>query len=132
MKRYVYFQPNDKDLKDRVGDCAIRAICKATNQTWLETFDGLCEYARNAQCLPNQEPAYKPYLEIKGWHYISIAKKKMSVSDVAKMFTLCDSPFILYIRTGYRTHMVTIQGGKYFDTWDSGNKLVYGYWSKED
>ena len=28
MKRYVYYQPNKKDLKDKVGDCQIRALSK--------------------------------------------------------------------------------------------------------
>lgn len=27
-KRFVYFQPNKKDLKDKVGDCQVRAFCK--------------------------------------------------------------------------------------------------------
>ena len=34
-RRYTYYQPNDKDLKDNYGDCAIRTICKAENLSWL-------------------------------------------------------------------------------------------------
>lgn len=29
----------------RVGDCAIRACCKATNRTWNEVFDALVQIA---------------------------------------------------------------------------------------
>ena len=32
MNRYSYINPNPKDKK--VGDCTIRAISLATNQTW--------------------------------------------------------------------------------------------------
>lgn len=28
-KHYKYFQPNEKDTKDKFGDCAVRSICKA-------------------------------------------------------------------------------------------------------
>lgn len=38
-KRYVYYQPNDKDIKDEFGDCQVRALSKALGLTWLEAFD---------------------------------------------------------------------------------------------
>lgn len=133
MKRYVYFQPNDKDLKDEVGDCAIRAVCKAFNLDWLAAFDRLCVYARKNQCLPNQDKATKPFLEDAGWHYTSVGRgKRITVADLAKTFSSCDGPMIAHVRVGYRTHLVTIQAGKYYDTWDCGNKLIYGYWSQEE
>lgn len=131
MKRWVYFQPNEKDLKDEVGDCAIRAVCKAFNMDWITAFDSLCKYARKNQCLPNQEKATHPFFEESGWHYTSMGRgKRITVTDLAK--TLDKSPVIAHVRVGYRTHLVTIQEGKYYDTWDCGTRLVYGYWSKED
>ena len=30
---YKYYQPNKKDLKDKYGDCTIRALSKALNYT---------------------------------------------------------------------------------------------------
>ena len=47
-KHYKYFQPNDKDKKDDYSDCAIRALCKVMNKTWLEVFDELLPIASNA------------------------------------------------------------------------------------
>jgi hypothetical protein len=29
------------------------------------------------------------------------------------------------------SHVVTVQDGKYFDTWDSGNEIPVYYWEKE-
>ena len=29
-------------------------------------------------------------------------------------------------------HVVTVQDGKYFDTWDSGNEIPVYYWEKEN
>ncbi len=38
-KRFVYYQPNKKDLKDKVGDCQVRALSKALGLSWVEAFD---------------------------------------------------------------------------------------------
>ena len=35
--------------------------------------------------------------------------------------------YILYIDG----HVVTVQNGKYYDTWDSGNEIPVYYWEKE-
>ena len=43
MDRWVYYSSNP--LKRRVGDCAVRACCKATNRTWNEVFDTLVQIA---------------------------------------------------------------------------------------
>lgn len=43
MDRWVEY--NSNPLKRRVGDCAIRACCKATNRTWNEVFDALVQIA---------------------------------------------------------------------------------------
>ena len=49
MKRYVYYQPNDKDLKDKTGDCQVRALSKALNISWLEAFDLTIPICRELQ-----------------------------------------------------------------------------------
>lgn len=132
MKRYIYFQPNDKDIKDTASDCVIRAVCKAFNMDWLTAFDNLCVYARKNQCLPNGEKATKPFFEENGWHYTSIKRgAKKTVIDLAKAYKGIN-PIIANVRVGFGTHYVAIQEGKYFDTWDCGDRYVYGYWSKEE
>jgi len=37
---FVFYNPNP--LKKHVGDCVIRAISKATGQTWEKTYTELC------------------------------------------------------------------------------------------
>lgn len=49
MNTYVYYQPNDKDLKNKVGDCQIRALSKALNLSWLEVFDLVMPICREMQ-----------------------------------------------------------------------------------
>ena len=40
MARWVYFNPNPEGK--RVGDCAVRALCKALGQDWEQVYTGLC------------------------------------------------------------------------------------------
>ena len=50
-KRFKYYQPNKKDIKDKVGDCQIRALSKALNKTWLEVFDIITPICREQQVM---------------------------------------------------------------------------------
>lgn len=125
---FKYFQPNAKDLKDEVGDCSIRAFCKAFGMEWVQVFDILYKYARDAQCLPNQKPAYEAMLKDRGWTYHSCVKEKLTVDDFCKKHRA--GTYIMYVRSGFRTHLVTEKDGQFFDTWDCGSKLLYGYYTE--
>lgn len=132
MKFYQYYQPNTKDLKDRQGDCAIRALTKFFNISWVEAFDMLVKYARETQTMINGMDNIKLCLEDNNIPYTSIykpkEKKKTTVLDFVKANKI--GTFILYVRSGFRTHLVCCVDGKYYDTWDCGNQIVYGYFKK--
>ena len=127
-KIFQYYQPNRKDFKDAYGDCVIRAICKVTDLEWLEVFDGLCEDARKAQCLPNQPDAYEPFLKRQGYEYHSLPcrPKMMTVRQFRKDFK---GTAICNVKVGYRSHFSAVSGGQIFDTWDTSDCKIYGYWS---
>lgn len=128
MKRYKYYQPNEKDLKDQQGDCAIRALTKFLGCTWLEAFDKLAVYARQTQTLINSLDNIKLFMAQAGYEYTSIYKERKTVLDFAKAHKT--GTFILYVRVGYSTHLVAVMDGVYYDTWDCGDRLIYGYWKK--
>lgn len=129
-RHYKYYQPNKKDLKDRCGDCAIRALTKFLNISWVEAFDLLVVYARETQQTINSLPNIKLLMENKQIPYTSIyepkAKRKKNVYDFAKEHKAGN--YVLYVRVGYGTHLVCVQEGTYYDTWDCGDRIVYGYW----
>lgn len=132
MKRYKYYQPNSKDLKDSQCDCSIRALTKFNGTTWVEEFDNLVKYARETQTMINSLKNIKLYFEHENVPYESVykpkARKKLTVEDFAKSHVL--GTFMLYCRAGYGTHLVCVQDGVYYDTWDCGDRIVYGYWTK--
>lgn len=125
---YKYYQPNKKDLKDEQGDCAIRCLTKFYNIEWTEAFDLLVKYARESQTMINSLNNIKELFDNNKIKYTTIYKQRLTVKEFAKKYN--KGTYALYIRVGFRTHLVTVVDGIYYDTWDCGSKLVYGYWEK--
>ena len=128
---YKYFQPNKLDLKDEYGDCTIRALSKALNLSWIETFDMCRPYERKYQCPISCMPLkiYKEVFISLGFKYQGISNKRGSQRPTVKSFaeTHKVGTYILSVAN----HFVTVVDGIYYDTWDSGNKSLYGYYEKE-
>lgn len=130
-KRFQYYQPNKKDLKDRYGDCTIRALSKALDCTWLEAFDKMIPYCREYQVsniFAAPSSVERKMIEPLGFEYHGISNKKGSrrptVDEFAKGHPV--GTFILNVAN----HEVACVDGKYYDTWDSGWCKMYGYYEK--
>jgi hypothetical protein len=130
MKRYKYYQPNKKDLKDDYGDCVIRAICKAMGITWIEAFDISVEFSRENQCWVSGMPLVllKKFFSRLGFTYNGISNKKGSKRPTVEGFAK-DHKSGTYILS-VANHLVTVVDGYYYDTWDCGDKSLYGYYEK--
>jgi hypothetical protein len=129
MKRYVYYQPNYKDLKDEVGDCQIRAFSKVLELSWLEAFDlttPLCRELQTYTIFGCDLKKTKEAMSKLGFEYTGISNKKGSkrptVDEFAKKHPI--GKYILSVAN----HVVACVDGKYYDTWDSGYKCLYGYY----
>ena len=80
-KRFQYYQPNKKDLKDKYGDCTIRALSKVFDCSWLDAFDMIIPYCREYQCSNIFDVPNKTEQEIfkkLGFSYTGISNKKGS------------------------------------------------------
>lgn len=128
-KRYKYYQPNKKDLKDQYSDCVVRALTKVTGKTWLEAFDELIPYAREMQSNPNSQRVYEAYLKDNGFEYTGISNKKGSKRPTVDSFAKDHKEGTYFVNVA--NHVVAIVDGCYYDTWDSGEKCLYGYWTKK-
>ena len=128
-KGFTYYQPNDKDLKDIIGDCVIRAFAKTENKTWVEVFDELAPIARELQCLMNNKPCYQEYLKRKGYEYVGVSNKKGTKRPTVSSFALAHKTGA-YV-TIAANHVVAVVDGRFYDTWDSGQKSLDGYWIKK-
>lgn len=124
---YVFFNNNPK--KQRVGDCVIRAIGKAVGQDWTDAYIGLCSEGLVFKDLPSSNYVWGMYLKKYGFeeHMISsVCPNCMTVSEFAK--THPKGRYVL----ACQNHVVCVDDGDYFDTWDSGDEIVLYYYAKEN
>lgn len=125
-RNYKYYQPNKMDLKDEYGDCVIRALTKVTGKAWEDVFDDLVPIARKLQCMPNGKPCYKAYLESNGFVYHGVSNAKGTKRPTVDRFSKDHTIGTYFARVAH--HVIAIIDGVYYDTWDSGECSMYGYW----
>ena len=131
-KRYVYYQPNSKDIKDEYGDCTIRALSKALGVSWLEAFDMTIPIMRDnwvTNIFDVPVEVRNKFLWALGFKYTGVSSKKGSTRPTVDSFAKehPNGTFILKVAH----HVVACVDGKYYDMWDSGYKSLYGYYEKE-
>lgn len=130
-KMWVYYQPNQLDLKDNYGDCTIRALSKVFGLSWIDTFK-MCEpVIEKYQLLPNyfffagQEDYIVEMLKLKRY---KISNKKGSKRPTVKSFCSTHPQGVYLLKVAH--HVVAVVDGKYYDTWDCGEKSLYGYYER--
>ena len=131
-KRYVYYQPNSKDVKDEYGDCTIRALCKALSVTWLEAFDATIPILRENQVVNifgAPVEVRNKFLQALGFTYTGVSARKGSTRPTVDSFAKEHPKGTYILKVAH--HVVACVDGKYYDTWDSGYKSLYGYYEKE-
>lgn len=122
---YSYFNPNPRSK--RVGDCVIRALSKATDKSWEETFIELCLLAYIAGDLPSSNKIWDTYLTSQGFtrHIVSA-----ECLDCYTINDFCEEyPQGIYV-IGTGTHCVAVVDGCVFDTWQSGDETPIYFYKK--
>lgn len=122
---YKYYNPNK--IKDNVGDCVIRAISKILNQSWDKTYWDLCEYGFQLGDWGNSNHVWDTYLRDNNFVRRVIPNTCPNCYTVRNFCE--DHKYGNYIiSTG--NHVVAIQNGDYFDSWDSGNEVPIYYYKQ--
>lgn len=117
-----YFQPNVHSD----GDCFIRAICKATGWDWKKAYTFAFISTIKDQYMPNGKEGVKIVCKKLGyiWHSHNSRKHRPSVLEFTG-----SHPGGTYIMK-LSGHAVCVENGSYYDSWDCGNRKIYGYWEK--
>lgn len=113
----------------RVGDCVVRAISKALNQSWGTTYVELSIQGYIMGDIMNSNAVWDRYLHKKGYTRATISNDCAdcySVKDFAK-----DHAKGTYI-VGTGTHATTIINGKIYDIWDCSNEQPIYFYQKEN
>lgn len=123
------YNKNPKQWKHE-GDCVVRAISTAMNQTWDETYMELCYLGRKKCMMPNSKKLYEAYLKQMGWE-----KHKMPRHLDRSRYTVAEIIDENKNRTmiiSMANHLTCAVDGTLIDTWDCRNKSVGNYWTNSD
>ena len=118
---------NPKGIK--TGDCVIRAIAYATQQSWDTVYKDLCEIGFKMKRMPEEKQVYEKYLDKLGWEKQKQPRTyfndKYTVDEFCEKLANKD----VYVIT-VANHMTVVANKEIVDTWDCGRKCVGNYWVK--
>lgn len=124
---YIFYNPNP--AHQIVGDCVIRAISKLTNQEWEDVYSDITIQGFVMHDMPSANRVWARYLSMMGYERTLLPD---SCPDCYTVKDFClDHPtgkFLLAIGD----HVVAVEDGNYYDTWDSGNEIPIYYWKKTE
>lgn len=122
---FVYYNPNP-DNRDTT-DCVIRALSKALNRSWDDTYTLVTLKGLELHDMPDKNHVWSAVLKDNGFRRKIIPDTCPDCYSV-RQFCL-DNPYGLYVIC-LEGHVVTAIDGDYFDTWDSGDRVPLFYWEK--
>ena len=116
---YKYYNPNPRGAS-RAGDCVIRALSKATGETWEVVYIDVAMAGFRLGDMPSSNSVWGEYLVQKGfevYHLPNFCPQCYTVYEFCK-----DHPYGMFV-LGTGTHVVTVVDGDYYDSWDSGDEI---------
>lgn len=125
--KHAYYNPNPMKITDAC-DCVLRAYTKAFNITWHEASLVSTFHAMKIGRTFDSNEAIEILLEELGCkrHSVKVVKgsKRPTPDSLARKKLFKDKSLICSVAG----HLVTVSEGKYYDTWDSGEKGIYWYY----
>ena len=123
---FIYYNPNPANRS--VGDCVVRALSVAFNDSWENIYADLTMQGRFMYDMPNANNVWGEYLKINGYNRKAIPDTCPSCYTIGDFAN--EHPRGTYIvATG--SHVVAVVDGNYYDTSNSGNEIPVYYWYKE-
>lgn len=124
----MFVQYNENPSNNRVGDCVIRALSRALKQDWEKTYLDIALQGYIMRDMPSANSVWGAYLRERGFRRHIIPD---TCPDCYSITAFCiDNPKGTYIlATG--SHVICVEDGNYYDTWDSGDETPVYYWKME-
>ena len=121
----MWVKCNPNPLGKTTGDCVIRAIAIATDQSWRETYRQLCDLGEKYADLPNSNMIWNMFLRRRG------AKQFLLPENCPECITVqafCERyPEGIYV-IGTGDHAICVIDGDWYDTFDSGTEVPGYFW----
>lgn len=123
---FVYYNPNPE--RKLASDCTVRAISKVTNKTWEEAYMAICFQGFMMHDMPSINSIWGGYLKSIGFKMTLVPNICPNCYTVKEFCT--EHPNGVFL-VNTDKHVIAIDNGDYYDTWDSGDEIVNYYWTKE-
>lgn len=121
MARYIYYNPNP--AHSRVGDCTVRALSRALGRDWETIYVGLALQGFAMGDMPSANVVWGSYLRSNGFI-------RRLCPDCGTVGDLADAhPAGTYI-LALQNHVVCVEGGNIYDSWDSRDETPLYYWER--
>lgn len=118
---------NPNETRDDGNDCTVRAICKLTGLEWMEVYLGICIEGAMLQAMPSTNFVWGSWLRERGYIRKSLPD---TCPDCLTVRKFCErhprGRYLLMLPM----HVVAVESGNYYDSWDSGDETASFYWMK--
>lgn len=123
----MWIEYNINPLGKRVGDCAVRAIAKALNITWEESFIALSLEGFDRADMPSSDAVWGSVLRKHGFERVIVPDSDID-NYTADNFTkeFFRGVYVL----GFGGHVATVVDGNLYDAWDSSQEIPQFYWKR--
>lgn len=124
--RFIKYNANPKGWK--TGDCVVRALAGATQQSWDTVYEDLCKIGAKKCRMPNDLLVYSSYLKEKGFE-----EKKQMKHENGKRYTIGEivetyPNSIVVMNCAH--HLTLAIAGHIIDLWNIDYKTGGKYWLK--
>lgn len=127
MLTYIEYNANPKNKK--TDDCVIRAIARATNQSWDTVYAALCEIGAKLKIMPNCKRTYEKYLDSLNFTKHPQPRKpdgtKYTVGEIGK-FVRVGTVAVVSVAN----HLTVVDNNTLYDTWDCRKKTICNFYTR--
>lgn len=123
----IYQSYNPNPYGKRVGDCTVRALAKATGQSWDDTYYELSAQGAEMADMPSADAVWGAFLKRRGF------KKHILPDSCPDCYTAAnfayDHPRGVYV-LAFGGHVATVKDGILYDAWDSSQEVPIYYYER--
>lgn len=127
MAEWKHYNPSPAGRN--VGDCSVRAVAKALGTDWETAYALIAMAGFQMNDMPSSNAVWGAVLRKRGFYRHIIPNSCPDCFTVGQFAD--DHPSGVYVvATG--NHVVTIENGIVFDSWDSRGESAIYFWSENE
>jgi hypothetical protein len=120
---------NPNPTSRRVGDCAVRAVARALGVDWETAYLKIAAAGYGMGDMPSSDSVWGAVLRQNGF-YRKAVPNTCPMCYTVEMFAQEHPEGIYVLALG--GHVVTVEDGDWYDTWNSGDEVPQFYWYREE